>query len=206
MSRGNIKAAEQPGLTREHAKMLNIIGVSQLIVGINKMDTTIPAWSQNRFNEIKTEMLKMLVQVGFPNEFVAKRVAFIPLCAFRGDNLVTKTASMPWYTGWSFNVSPTETRTGFTLLEALDKIVPPKRYPERPLLFAITKVYDSTSKLSINAGEGNVIVTGYVYQGKIQCNDIIGAICSGQRSGMVKQIENNKNAINMASAGDNVGK
>jgi translation elongation factor EF-1alpha len=50
-----------------------------------------------------------------------------------------------------------------------------------------------------------VIVCGHVSQGTIQCNDIIGAVCSGQRGGMVKQIENNKNVVNMASDGDNVG-
>ena len=55
------------------------------------------------------------------------------------------------------------------------------------------------------AGEGNVIVTGCVCQGKIQCNDIVGAICSGQRAGTVMRIENDKNVVNMASAGDNVG-
>ena len=146
-----------------------------------------------------------VIGVGWKKEFVDQSVAFIPLSGWFGDNLITISANMPWYKGWSVKVSPTETRTGFTLLEALDKIVPPARTPEKPLLFAVTKVYDSTSKLSIQAGEGNVIVTGCVCQGKIQCNDIVGAICSGQRGGKVKRIENDKNEVNMASAGDNVG-
>ena len=167
-------------------------------------------WSETRFNEIKAYMINLLQSIGFipkTDATAVTKVAFIPLSGYRGDNLTTKSANMPWYEGWSVKDSPTAvTKTGFTLLEALDKIViPPPRYPARPLLFVITKVYDSSSKLSINAGEGNVIVCGHVYEGEIQCNDIIGAVCSGQREGMVKQIENNKNAVNMASAGDDVG-
>ena len=197
------------GNTREHALLLNALGVKQLIVVINKMDLC--QWSEERYNEIKDEMIYLLQRIGFipkTGDTAVTKVAFIPLSAWVGDNLTTKSANMTWYKGWSVKDSPTATvtKTGFTLLEALDKIViPPQRYPARPLLFVITKVYDSSSKLSIKAGEGNVIVCGHVYEGEIQCNDIIGAVCSGQREGMVKQIENNKNAVNMASAGDDVG-
>jgi elongation factor 1-alpha len=188
--------------------LLFYLGVKHLIVGISKMDFC--EWSETRFNEIKAYMINLLQSIGFipkTDATAVTKVAFIPLSGYRGDNLTTKSANMPWYEGWSVKDSPTAvTKTGFTLLEALDKIViPPPRYPARPLLFVITKVYDSSSKLSINAGEGNVIVCGHVYEGEIQCNDIIGAVCSGQREGMVKQIENNKNAVNMASAGDDVG-
>jgi elongation factor 1-alpha len=209
ISKGNHKTGELEGQTRGHARLLYALGVKQLIVGINKMDSC--QWSEARYNEIKDEMFKLLQSIGFirtKDATAVTQVAFIPLSAWVGDNLTTKSANMPWYKGWSVKDSPTATvtKTGFTLLEALDKIViPPQRYPARPLLFVITKVYDSSSKLSIKAGEGNVIVCGHVYEGEIQCNDIIGAVCSGQREGMVKQIENNKNAVNMASDGDNVG-
>jgi elongation factor 1-alpha len=206
IQKGDRNSGAIQGNTRQHARLLNIMGVKQLIVGINKMDDPYTCqWSEARYNEIKDETTNMLISIGWAQQIKEGRVAFIPLSGWLGDNLITKSANMPWYKGWSVKVSPTDTRTGFTLLEALDNIVPPARIPEKPLLFAITNVYDSTSKLSIQAGEGNVIVTGCVYQGKIQCNDIVGAICSGQRGGMVKRIENDKNEVNMASAGDNVG-
>jgi elongation factor 1-alpha len=201
-NKGGFEAAiAKEGQTRQHALLLYSIGVKRLIVGINKMDSC--EWSEARYNEIKDKMDSLLKKIGFP----PIKVAFIPLSALSGDNLTTKSANLPWYKGWSVKDGPNAvTKTGFTLLEALDKIVvPPKRYPARPLLFVITKVYDSSSKLSIKAGEGNVIVCGHVYEGEIQRNDIIGAVCSGQHEGMVKQIENNKNAVNMASAGDDVG-
>src|SRR3982751_7135592 len=41
------------GQTREHALLAYTLGVKQLIVGINKMDTT--NWSEPRYNEIVTE-------------------------------------------------------------------------------------------------------------------------------------------------------
>ncbi|GLD47122.1 elongation factor 1-alpha-like protein [Lates japonicus] len=44
------------GQTREHALLAYTLGVKQLIVGVNKMDSTEPPYSEARFNEIQKEM------------------------------------------------------------------------------------------------------------------------------------------------------
>ena len=80
------------GQTRQHARLLSLLGIEQLIVGVNKMDSC--DWSEERFNEIKDEMTKMIQQAGFK----PRRVPFIPFRIY-GENLV-ETDKMPWYKEW----------------------------------------------------------------------------------------------------------
>jgi translation elongation factor EF-1alpha len=70
--------------------------VEQLIVGVNKMDATMPPWSEERFNEIKDEFVKMLHDIGYK----PKKVPFIPYSGYDGDNLNKRTDKAPWYKGW----------------------------------------------------------------------------------------------------------
>merc|ERR1712036_136964 len=44
------------GQTREHALLAYTLGVKQLIVGVNKMGSTEPPYSEKRFTEIQTEV------------------------------------------------------------------------------------------------------------------------------------------------------
>ena len=98
IQKGAIKAKEIQGQSRQHARLLNIMGVKQLIVGINrmdagmnKMDETGAYWSEKLYKEDKEEMTKMLIGVGWKKEFVDQSVAFIPLSGWFGDNLITIT-------------------------------------------------------------------------------------------------------------------
>ncbi len=49
------------GQTREHALLANTLGVKQLIIAVNKMDTN--KWSQDRFNEITKELGSFIKKV-----------------------------------------------------------------------------------------------------------------------------------------------
>ncbi len=51
------------GQTKEHAVLVRSLGVSELIVAVNKMDET--GWSQARFEEIQSQLLDFLKQIGF---------------------------------------------------------------------------------------------------------------------------------------------
>ena len=58
IAKGNRATGEVEGQTRQHARLLSLLGVEQLVVGINKMDSC--DWSETRYNEIKEEMTKMI--------------------------------------------------------------------------------------------------------------------------------------------------
>ena len=51
------------GQTREHALLAYTLGVKQLIVGVNKMDSTEPPYSGARFDEIIKEVQGFIKKV-----------------------------------------------------------------------------------------------------------------------------------------------
>merc|ERR1712226_1750073 len=85
------------GQTREHALLAYTLGVKQLIVGVNKMDSTEPPYSEKRFNEITTEVSSYVKKVGYN----PKSVAFVPISGWHGDNMIEESANMGWYKGWN---------------------------------------------------------------------------------------------------------
>lgn len=84
------------GQTREHALLAYTLGVKQLIVAINKMDTT--GWSQARYEEIVKEVSNFIKKVGYN----PKTVAFVPISGFHGDNMIEASTNCPWYKGKTF--------------------------------------------------------------------------------------------------------
>merc|ERR1712168_1279066 len=53
------------GQTREHALLASTLGVKQLIIGVNKMDSTEPPYSQKRFEEITKEVSTYIKKIGY---------------------------------------------------------------------------------------------------------------------------------------------
>lgn len=87
---------ELGGQTREHALLVRSLGVSQLAVVINKLDTV--QWSQERFNEISTKLGSFLKQAGFKDS----DVSYVPCSGLTGQNLVQKPTEeglTSWYKG-----------------------------------------------------------------------------------------------------------
>ena len=91
------------GQTRQHGLLLNLLGVKQLIVGVNKMDTA--AYGKDRYDEISSEMRLMLSQVGWKKEFINKSVPMIPISGWHGDNLIAKSDKMPWWEGVDIDIA-----------------------------------------------------------------------------------------------------
>ena len=192
IAKGDHKTGEIQGQTRQHARLLGLLGIEKLIVGVNKMDSC--DWSEKRFNEIKEEMTKMITTAGFK----PKQVAFIPFSGFQGENLIEKTDKMPWYTGWKANLNKDTVIEGFTLYDALEKLVkPPKRKPDAPVRIPINGIY----KIK---GVGDVI-TGRVEQGTINAGDVVRVAPSGIDNLKVFSIEMHHKTWASAKPGDNVG-
>src|SRR5256714_1132843 len=79
--------------SRRHAFLASLLGVPHLVLCVNKMDLV--DYDQARFDEIKQEF----------RDFAAKLdvhdLAFIPISALHGDNVVERSANTPWYEGSS---------------------------------------------------------------------------------------------------------
>ena len=63
-STGEFEAGfEAGGQTREHALLVRSLGVTQMIVAVNKLDNV--GWSEERYNHIVGKMKAFLKQAGF---------------------------------------------------------------------------------------------------------------------------------------------
>jgi elongation factor 1-alpha len=201
---GDHASKEVQGQTRQHARLLNLLGVKQLIVGVNKMDDSTVNWSEARFNEVRDEMKNMLIKVGWQKEFVEGCVPIIPLSGWKGDNLLSKSENMPWWKGVDVKVdvkSPSPVHVD-TLIDALDKLAQlPKRKEDAPLRMPLSGCF----KIK---GVGDVI-TGRLEQGKVKDGDDViflprhteATPCAGK----VFSVEMHHKKIPQANAGDNVG-
>ncbi len=85
------------GQTREHALLAYTLGVKQLIVDINKMDSTEPPFSEARYEEIKKEVSSYIKKIGYN----PVSVPFVPISGFHGDNKIEASSNLPWYKGWA---------------------------------------------------------------------------------------------------------
>jgi len=197
IAKGNRKKGEVQGQTRQHARLCHLLGIEQLIVGVNKMDEKSCNWSKDRFDEIKGEVDKMLTKIGYKT----KKIPFIPMSGFLGVNLTDKGNSirdekMPWYKGWEVKIKK-EKVSGKTLYDALELVAkPPKRDHKKPFRMPVSGVY----KIK---GVGDVI-TGRIEQGVLKPNETVGFAPSGIQ-GKAFTIEMHHKNVDEANTGDNVG-
>lgn len=77
--------------TRRHSYLMSLLGIRQIVVAINKMDLV--DYSEQRFNEIVKEYGQFAEQLGLSN------ITYIPMSAFKGDNIVEPSPRMTWYHG-----------------------------------------------------------------------------------------------------------
>ncbi|ONI09289.1 hypothetical protein PRUPE_5G229200 [Prunus persica] len=114
---------ERGGQTREHVQLAKTLGVSKLLVVVNKMDDPTVNWAKERYDEIGSKMVPFLKTSGYN---VKKDVQFLPISGLVGTNIknrVDKTVCSWW--------------DGPCLFEALDAIEIPLRDPKGPFRMPI---------------------------------------------------------------------
>jgi len=167
--------------TKEHVFLCKTLGVNQISVLINKMDTV--EYSEDKYNKVKEDVSNLLKTVGYnPDE-----VAFIPASALEGDNIAKKSDKMAWY-------------TGPTVLEQLDIFKEPEKPTGLPLRLPIQDVYNI-------AGIG-VVPVGRVETGTMKIGDKVTVVPGREGkgvSGECKTIEMHHEQIQEAIPGDNIG-
>lgn len=110
--------------TKRHSYIVNLLGIKQFIIAINKMDLV--DYDELKFNEICKAYKKILLHL---NKDI--KVHFIPISALNGENIAKKSSNLSWY-------------KGKTLIQLLDDIsldsnedkdfVLPVQYVNRPNL------------------------------------------------------------------------
>lgn len=166
------------GQTKEHALLLRSMGVFRLIVAVNKLDTS--QWNQDRFDEIKNQILGSLKALKFPD----KNISFVPVSGLNGDNIVnrSKDPAASWY-------------TGPTLKEELELSEPVDRLLDKPLRMTILDLWDTPLS--------PVTVAGRLDAGSLQVGDALLVQPSGQKA-YVKALELNGEPVGWAVAGQHV--
>ena len=167
------------GQTREHALLSFTLGVKQMIVCCNKIDEKSMNYSEERYLEIKKEVSDFLKKVGYKPD----AIPFIPISGWVGDNMLERSANTPWY-------------KGPTLIEALDKIEPPKRPTEKALRVPLQDVYKIGGIGTVPVGR---VETGILKPGM----NVTFAPADVKTE--VKSVEMHHESIPEAIPGDNVG-
>jgi len=200
IAKGDHKANEVMGQTRMHSTLLNLLGVTQLIVGVNKMDSDTAKYSKERYEEIRDEVKLMLKQTGW-NPKAIDNTPILPISGWCGDNLIEKSTNMGWWTGLDLKVDEKTVHVD-TLFDALDKFVTiPKRDDSAPLRIPVSGNYQIK-------GVGTVI-TGRIEQGTLKPGDDVVFLpkhtAANECKGRVFSIEMHHKSLPAAHAGDNIG-
>jgi len=169
------------GQTREHALLAHTLGVKQLIIGVNKMD--IAEYKESRYKEIKEEVTAFLKKVGFKVDNPKNPIHFIPISGFQGENMIERSAKMPWY-------------KGPYLLEALDQMRVPKRPVDKPLRLPLQDVYKIGGIGTVPVGR---VETGVIKPGMSICFGPVDKVTD------CKSVEMHHEQMTQAFPGDNVG-
>lgn len=167
--------------TKEHSFLARSLGITQLIVAINKLDTV--QWSQERYEEIKAQIHPFLLQIGFKQD----KIIYLPLSGLSGENLTTKSSSpnLSWF-------------KGPCLIDIIDTLEPSFRDIQKPLRLCIMDSY----RLQHGSIQGNC-VSGKLEGGVIKNHDRVVLLPTHIKA-TVKQIEKNGQHVSRAVAGDNV--
>ena len=133
------------GQTKEHVVLARGLGVSQVIVAVNKLD--VEGWNRDRFDSIQSQVKDFLLQ----QDFKPKRIRFVPISGLTGENVLEQTdpTLKEWY-------------SGPTLLQAIDDFQPANRQLEKPLRFIVNDVFPEGK---------SVVARGRVVQGFVQVSD-----------------------------------
>jgi len=179
-AKGEFEAGiDEQGQTREHALLAFTLGVKQMIVLVNKMDSESVQWSEERYKEIKEAVTQFLKRIGWKTD----DIPFIPISGWTGDNMLEPSPHLAWY-------------KGFTLLSGLDSVQEPERPVEKPLRVPLQDVYKI-------GGIGTVPV-GRVETGVMKPGMTVVFAPAGLTT-EVKSIEMHHEQVAEAIPGDNIG-
>ncbi|PCI26313.1 MAG: adenylyl-sulfate kinase [SAR324 cluster bacterium] len=133
--------------TRRHGYLLSMLGIRKVVVLVNKMDLV--DFDQATFERTAKEYNEFLAQLNLTP------VSFIPISAFEGDNIASKSPNLPWY-------------KGLTVMEQLDAL--PKSTEEAnlalPFRFPLQDIYKFTEGKDDRRTFAGTVETGSISIGE----------------------------------------
>jgi len=164
--------------TKEHLYLSKVLGIDQIVVAVNKMDTV--NYDEANYKKVKEEVGKILETLGYKTD----EVPFVPVSAYVGDNVAKKSDKMAWYKGG-------------TLMDTLDSTIKvPEKPVDKPLRMPVQDVYSITGVGTVPVGK---IETGVLKPGEKIIFEPSGSV------GEVKSVEMHHKQLDKAEPGDNVG-
>lgn len=161
--------------SRRHGYLLNLLGIRQIVVLVNKMD--LQDYSEDRFNAIETEYREFLKSLGIEAK------CFLPVAAKFGDNVAGPSAKMPWW-------------HGKTVLQTLDDFEVSDVPDNQPLRFPVQDIYRFDKRR---------VLAGRVEAGTIKAGDRLLFSPSNKTSTVKSIERWNAPATNEAGTGESIG-
>jgi bifunctional enzyme CysN/CysC len=160
--------------TRRHSFILSLIGVMHVVLAVNKIDLV--DYDQAVFDRIVAEYRAFAEPLGF------KTLHAVPVSALRGDNILAKSAKMPW-----FSDTP--------LVPYLETIEVTENKVERPFRFSVQWV--NRPNLDFRGFSGTVV------SGSIATGDEV-LIAASRKPAVISHIVTMDGDIERAVAGQAV--
>jgi bifunctional enzyme CysN/CysC len=161
--------------SRRHGYLLNLLGIRQIAVLVNKMD--LEGYAQSRFTRIEDEFRAFLKTLGVHPE------CFIPISAKNGDNIASPSKNMPWW-------------QGRTVLEMLDQFRVAQLPIHQPLRLPIQDVYRFDERR---------ILAGRIESGTLKVGDRLVFTPGNKISSVKSIERWNAPAAALAGAGESIG-
>jgi bifunctional enzyme CysN/CysC len=160
--------------TRRHSFLVALLGTRKIVLAVNKMDLV--GYSADAFGRIESEYRAFAANIGLGD------VTCIPVSAVAGDNVVTRSAHMPWY-------------SGPCLLGHLETVAVDQPAETRPFRMPVQWVNRPSPDF-----RG---FSGLIAHGAVRTGDLLRVLPSG-RSSRVAGLLNGGGATDLARAGESV--
>src|SRR5664279_672908 len=139
--------------SRRHAYIASLLGIPKLVVAVHKMDLV--GYSQDVFEKLERDLHELAGRLG------GVEFQCIPVSALEGDNVVTRSSRMPWYSGPS-------------LLEFLETVPVAERHSNLSFRMPVQRVIRPHQHFRGFAGQ--------IAAGSVRPGDTVVALPSGRKS------------------------
>ncbi len=160
--------------TRRHSYLVSLLGIRRVVLAVNKMDLV--DYQETVFRRIEQDYRDFSAQIGLTD------IVAIPLSALRGDNVISPSAHMSWY-------------TGPTLMAHLDR-VPPTR-PSSTVAFRMPVQWVNRPNQEFRG------YAGLVVGGSVRVGDPLVVLPAGVRSRVARILLGDREA-QQATTGQSV--